>query len=30
MLAILEWLVTEKKVLKVLPDNTLVKVNYEQ
>lgn len=26
MLAILEWLVTEKKVLKVLPDNTLVRV----
>lgn len=29
MLAILEWLVTEKKVLKVLPDNTLVRVIYD-
>ena len=28
MLAILEWLVTDKKVLKVMPDNTLVKVEY--
>ena len=28
MLSILEWLVTEKKVLKVMADNTLVKVQY--
>lgn len=28
MLAILEWLVTDKKVLKVLADNTLVRVQY--
>lgn len=28
MLAILEWLVTDKKVLKVLPDSTLVRVEY--
>lgn len=29
MLAVLEWLVTEKKVLKVLADNTLVRVQYK-
>ena len=28
MLAILEWLVTDKKVLEVLPDNTLVRKVY--
>lgn len=28
MLTILEWLVADKKVLRVLPDSTLVKVDY--